>query len=55
MTETIYIDEGLNYLEQRKMEREQAHFDRAEKRRRSKGDRQQSRLIPETPDLDIGV
>lgn len=36
-------------------DREHAHFDRAEKRRRSKDDRQQSQLIPETPELDIGV
>jgi hypothetical protein len=36
-------------------DREQAHFDRAEKRRRSKDDQKQNRLIQETPELDIGV
>ncbi len=38
-----------------KEDREQAHFDRAEKRRRSKGDPKQNRLIQETPEIDIGI
>jgi len=52
---TILIDDGLNYIEQEKVAREQAHLDRAAKRRRSKDDRKQSPVIPETPDIDIGI
>ena len=42
-------------FDERNLERVQAHYERAEKRARSKGDRLQGRLIPETPEIDIGV
>lgn len=41
--------------EDNEVDRLRAHYERAVKRTRSKEDLKQSRLIPESPELDIGV
>lgn len=42
-------------FDERTAEKAQAYIDRAKKVRRSREDLMQGRLIPESPDIDIGV
>lgn len=42
-------------FDERVAEKLQAHYERAAKRKRSRDDPKQNRLIPESPELDIGV